>query len=238
MTNTDINKTEIIDCIGIDLGTTNTVVSYFDEAGSVTELKINNSSTIPSAIFFEDEGIFYFGTNALKCGRKNSQSMVKLFKRSIGDPKQKFSVVFNNAVQDEPINEGVFVIDTNCLVDDPELMFRAKKTETQYTAQRALENLDNAADRYACVITQEESDITLLPSDFFAPTSQNDENDDKVLSIAIRHRDEGVKLITSDNKLGRIKAAACQVESVKLKRFQAYERLNAGRGRDGLPPAF
>jgi len=49
MSNTDINKTEIIDCIGIDLGTTNTVVSYFDEAGGVTELKINNSSTIPSA---------------------------------------------------------------------------------------------------------------------------------------------------------------------------------------------
>ena len=248
----NISKNEIIDSIGIDLGTTNTVVSFFTSEGNISELKVNNASAIPSAIFFEEEGLCYFGSNAIKRARKNSQSLVRLFKRSIGDPKQKFNVIYNKSKQDESANNGVYVIDTNCLVDCPdlfiyfkkgekvilpitvteELRFRSKKAETQYTAQKALENLDNAPNKYKCDILFEESDTSLLPTDFFAPTSQNDENDDKVLSIAIRHREEGVKLITSDNKLGRIKAKQCDIESIKLKDFR-LDRLPEVQQNEG-----
>ena len=239
-TNTEnaISKKSVIKNIGIDLGTTNTVVSYYDDNDNLCNLKIGNNDTIPSVIYFDSKEDIYFGHNALKRCRKNSQAVVKLFKRTIGNPKESFTVLFNS--DDANVDKNVYVVDTSCFIDKPdllslfddtctvilpitvsqELMFRAEQPETKYSAEKALDNIANK-DKYGCSIIYEESDMNLLPKDFFKtfqPNSINDENDNKVLSIVLKRIKENPILITSDRNL-RIKADSCKVKSVALKDF-------------------
>jgi len=55
--------------LGIDLGTTNSVVSYVEENGKRKTLKFKSKDIIPSAIFFNNEGDYLFGHKALKSGK-------------------------------------------------------------------------------------------------------------------------------------------------------------------------
>lgn len=237
--NSTLAKKEITKNIGIDLGTTNTVVSYFDKENNICNLKIGASETIPSVIFFNSKDEVYFGNNALKRCRKNSQSVVKLFKRKIGNPKEYFTVKFSGD-NSSKVNDKYYVIDTNCLIDKPdiftlfdagstiilpitvtqELLFRAEQAETKYSAEKALENIAEK-DKYNINFLFEESDVSMLPKDFFKnfqATTINDENDNKVLSIAIKFQEKHPVLISSDYKL-KVKAAACQISAMSLKDF-------------------
>ena len=229
--------------IGIDLGTTNTVVSYMNQDGSIEHLKIGSKNAIPSVIFFDgiSDGTnnIYFGENALKRCRKNSQSVVRLFKRKIGNPKEKFTIIIDSS-KDTSVLPKYYVIDTNCFCDEPDILdffnsndtvflpvtvtnelgYRAKQQETKYSAEKALENLAASNEKYTCKIVYEESDLNLLPKDFFKAESRNDENDHKVLSVAIKHKEQNVILITSDNKLRGIKAPQCGINATKLSDFK------------------
>lgn len=233
-------KKEVIKNIGIDLGTTNTVVSYIDEESNICNLKIGTSETIPSVVFFNSKDEIYFGNKALQRCRKNSQSVIKLFKRTIGNPREAFTVKFNNENDDEGA-DTYYVLDTNCLIDQPdifalfdaestiilpitvtqELLFRAEQPETKYSAEKALKNIDEK-DKYNINIVFEESDTSLLPKDFFKGFQSetiNDENDNKVLSIALKFKEKNPILISSDNKL-KLKAATCQISAMSLKDFR------------------
>ena len=102
-----------------------------------------------------------------------------------------------------------------------ELLFRAEQPETKYSAEKALKNIDEK-DKYNINIVFEESDTSLLPKDFFKGFQSetiNDENDNKVLSIALKFKEKNPILISSDNKL-KLKAATCQISAMSLKDFR------------------
>ena len=52
--------------IGIDLGTTNSVLSYMDKEGAVNFVKIAGDILIPSYLFFKDKETIYFGNKAFQ----------------------------------------------------------------------------------------------------------------------------------------------------------------------------
>ena len=90
---------------------------------------------------------------------------------------------------------------------------------TKYSAERALEQIVKHRDS----IRFEESALSILPDDFFKNFSENfnnANNDNKILSIALKLKDEGVILISSDNRLAKMKAKFVNVPAFTLKEFQ------------------
>ncbi|MGA1871391.1 MAG: Hsp70 family protein [bacterium] len=81
--------------IGIDLGTTNSEVSYIVD-GKLNNLKIKNDTIIPSALFFESNDKIYYGKPALKRGLENKKSAIRHFKRKLQDNNEMFQVEFAN----------------------------------------------------------------------------------------------------------------------------------------------
>ena len=85
--------------IGIDLGTTNTVVSYVNKHDKIATLKFkNNKYIIPSAIYFKSKSDIVIGEEAKKNGlmKKNKNAYVDNFKSNMGNPKYKYSVTAEN----------------------------------------------------------------------------------------------------------------------------------------------
>ena len=75
--------------IGIDLGTSNTVVSYIDKKGRVKIYKEKGELTIPSALYLKSRNEIEIGEEALKYGQINPQSLIVNYKYDIGDSKKK-----------------------------------------------------------------------------------------------------------------------------------------------------
>lgn len=77
-------------CLGIDLGTTNTVASYL--VGNNYRIIENNDGLkiTPSFVYFKDDNSYEVGMMALRQGRKNPKNFFYGFKRLIG---QKYSEV-------------------------------------------------------------------------------------------------------------------------------------------------
>lgn len=75
------------DAIGIDLGTTNSVAAWTDEAG-VTEIIAGSDGAriIPSVVYFEDAtGNVVIGDRALQYGVLDPSRVARLFKRGMGE---------------------------------------------------------------------------------------------------------------------------------------------------------
>ncbi len=70
--------------IGIDLGTTNTVVSYVNKKGFLRPLRYEGRETIPSAVFFLSEDECIIGEKALKRYRQMPEAGVINFKSLMG----------------------------------------------------------------------------------------------------------------------------------------------------------
>lgn len=66
--------------IGIDLGTTNTVVCYVNKKGFLRPLRIEGRTVIPSAVYFTSENEFVIGEQARKRGQMNPDACVMEFK--------------------------------------------------------------------------------------------------------------------------------------------------------------
>ncbi|MGA1870351.1 MAG: Hsp70 family protein [bacterium] len=81
--------------IGIDLGTTNTEVSYIAN-GKINNLRIKNETIIPSALFFESNDKIYYGKPALKRGLENKGSVIRHFKRKLQNNNDMFQIEFAN----------------------------------------------------------------------------------------------------------------------------------------------
>jgi molecular chaperone DnaK len=73
--------------IGIDLGTTNSVVSHADEAGTVTVITDENGARIvPSVVHLQQDGSIAVGRYALGSATVEPQRVARVFKRGMGMP--------------------------------------------------------------------------------------------------------------------------------------------------------
>lgn len=71
--------------IGIDLGTTNTVVTYVNNKGRLRPLRFEGKDMIPSVLYFISENEFIIGEKAKKKGLQNPGACVTQFKSHMGD---------------------------------------------------------------------------------------------------------------------------------------------------------
>ena len=86
--------------IGIDLGTTNSVLSYMDKEGAVNFVKIAGDILIPSYLFFKDKETIYFGNKAKSYAKGMVQGTgIHLFKRRLRADSEKFVVKQKKIIQ-------------------------------------------------------------------------------------------------------------------------------------------
>lgn len=80
--------------VGIDLGTTNTLISYFDEIGQRGECCVNQEGTnlIPSAVFFETNESYVVGAIAKEGAVIHPDNTAMYFKRKMGFTKEAITV--------------------------------------------------------------------------------------------------------------------------------------------------
>ena len=75
--------------IGIDLGTTNTVVTYRDKKGKIRVFKEKGESVIPTAVYLLTKNECLIGEEALVKGRFNPKSLITNFKYDMGENRKK-----------------------------------------------------------------------------------------------------------------------------------------------------
>lgn len=88
--------------IGIDFGTTNTLVSYVDKKGRVVNYKTDDGSeTIPSAVFFgtRDEDDWIIGEEAKQAILLDPQAGAENFKSLLGKKDYRYSIIAENGDQ-------------------------------------------------------------------------------------------------------------------------------------------
>ena len=106
--------------IGIDLGTTNSVVSYIDDNGAVKFVKINNSILIPSCIFFKSAEDVFFGNKAKSYIKGMTQGTgISLFKKYLRADAEKFVI---ELADDKQKDEKYYLLDTNVFIDSPNIL--------------------------------------------------------------------------------------------------------------------
>lgn len=230
--------------IGIDLGTTNSVIAYIDKNGATKFVKVKNESLIPSFIFFKDKDTVYYGKKAKSHAKAMSQgAAVSLFKKYLRTDSEKIKVSIPKVESLGQDGKKYYVIDTNVFIDQPnilelfgendvvilpitveqELEYRASDINTKYSAEKALEEIVSRRDRLILA----ESDESLLPGDFFKNFSENfnnASNDNKILSIALKYKEQNPTLISSDYRLAKLKANFMGINGISLQEFSLEKR--------------
>lgn len=80
--------------IGIDLGTTYSVVSYVDDKGVITNIEsMEGDKTTPSVVYFSPDGTFVVGSRAREVGAMDPENLVERVKNFMGDPN--FQIIKN-----------------------------------------------------------------------------------------------------------------------------------------------
>ena len=74
--------------IGIDLGTTNTVVSYVNKKGKPHRLSYDHNKIIPSVIYFESRSEYFIGYKAQRFLALNPAAGVRIFKTRMDDSEK------------------------------------------------------------------------------------------------------------------------------------------------------
>ncbi|WP_270771124.1 Hsp70 family protein [Intestinibacter bartlettii] len=237
------------DYIGIDLGTTNSIVSYINDLGKYESIKIGRSNIVPSAIFFDSKDKYYFGEDALKRMINNPNCGIRLFKRMLKAPKDSRKIFYKNVGESvQVLNEGEkYLIDTNVFIKYPrvldrlkknekailsytvidELKFRSKDLNTKYQAEDAIENILKYQQKGDERIEFVQCNLDIIPEGLFKnPRTDNDLNDNKILSIGIIKKNQGEKviLVTEDKEL-RIKAQSCEVENMIVDDFMVNHKM-------------
>ncbi|MDR0197902.1 MAG: Hsp70 family protein [Oscillospiraceae bacterium] len=77
--------------VGIDLGTTNTVVSYISNEGSLELLDVNGGFLLPSCVYADNNTVMT-GENALKSGEANPENFVSSAKTRMGRQEKSYVV--------------------------------------------------------------------------------------------------------------------------------------------------
>ena len=82
--------------IGIDFGTTNTVVSYKNKRGNLHPLKYNGEILIPSVIYFKTKDAYFIGNAARNYQATYPDACVANFKSKLGDKSFYYNVTAVN----------------------------------------------------------------------------------------------------------------------------------------------
>ncbi|MGL5963242.1 MAG: Hsp70 family protein [Fusobacteriaceae bacterium] len=77
--------------VGIDLGTTNTLVATEDKRGKIKEFKFEGSDSLKSVLFYED-GVIKIGKEASEKGIVKPQNRIKSSKTYMGDHNKKWII--------------------------------------------------------------------------------------------------------------------------------------------------
>lgn len=78
--------------IGIDFGTTNTVVTYLDKKNRFRQLRLNQRDLIPSVLHFNTLDEYEIGIPAQNKNKQNPSAGVRSFKSMLGDPSARHEV--------------------------------------------------------------------------------------------------------------------------------------------------
>lgn len=87
------NEVDTTCYLGIDFGTTNTVV-VMAKSGRLSEVRIDDSLTVPTAVFFENPETIYFGKEAVKRGIQYPGSLARSFKLYLHGADGKYPDLF------------------------------------------------------------------------------------------------------------------------------------------------
>lgn len=79
--------------IGIDLGTTNSVVSFVNRKGKLESVKFGNKHIVPSIVFFKTKNDYFIGAKAKNAGLIEPKAVVENFKTRMGDYENKYTIV-------------------------------------------------------------------------------------------------------------------------------------------------
>lgn len=83
--------------IGIDLGTTNTVVSYKNKKGHFRHIKYDGKDVIPSVVYFKSKEEYLIGQRAKKRMEANrNRAGIANFKTDLGDGNKCYEIVAEN----------------------------------------------------------------------------------------------------------------------------------------------
>lgn len=230
--------------IGIDLGTTNSVMAYIDNNGATKTIKLKGDELTPSMMFYKDKHTIYYGKKAKSYAKAMSPGAeVSLFKKHLKADSEKLKMKVPKPEAAGQDGRRYYVIDTNVFIDQPdilesfeetdvvilpitveqELEYRATDINTKYSAEKAIEEI--VAHRDAIVFAQ--SDLSLLSEDFFRNFPENFSNagnDNKILTIALKYKDQNPVLISSDNRLAKLKAGFAGIKGLSLKEFNLEKR--------------
>ena len=78
--------------IGIDFGTTNTVVSYFKKNGKLRPMRYNGEDSIPSVICFRSKSEWIIGEDAKKLKGMYPEACVESFKSNFRDKDYLYEI--------------------------------------------------------------------------------------------------------------------------------------------------
>lgn len=146
--------------------------------------------------------------------------------RKQGQDGKKYYVIDTNVFIDQPDILELFDEDDVVILPitvEQELEYRATDINTKYSAEKSLEEIIDHRDR----IVFAESDESLLSEDFFKNFSEsftNANNDNKILSIALTYKEQNPTLISSDNRLAKLKASFMGIKGLSLKEFSLEKR--------------
>lgn len=75
--------------VGLDFGTTNTVVTYIDNKGKARTFKQNGSPLVPSVLYFKSKSDYVIGVEAVSLSEKNFRAKVSSFKIQLNENDKK-----------------------------------------------------------------------------------------------------------------------------------------------------
>ena len=85
--------------IGLDFGTTNSVVSYTDPKGKLKTFKVNGSAAIPSVIYFNSKEDYVIGTKAINLCKNRPTAGISSFKTKLNEGDETIILHLDGGVE-------------------------------------------------------------------------------------------------------------------------------------------
>lgn len=228
----------MVEFVGIDLGTTNTVVSYIDDLGEVNVLKIDRENMVPSVVFFEEDKVL-IGKKAQNKLKVYPRCGVRTFKRKIGSSETYKIEVLNKKGNKKT---KYVVVDTNIFINNLEfykelqdeeivvlprivyieLEYRKTEANTAVQAKNAFDVIELLLKENKLII--KEAMTEYMPERGFSSNEKrNDVNDDTIFAITreLDNQNEDVILLSNDAEL-RGKTESYNMKALAIENFLAF----------------